>query len=65
MTPDIKGIKAELKSIHKELKTIRQNLPDKDIFLTAEESKLMAQSFQHEKEGKLISSKNLRKELGI
>ena len=55
----------ELKLIRKELHEIKESMPDKDMFLSPEEKKLLAASFDHQKEGSLISSENLRKELGL
>ena len=44
---------------------IKKNIPNTDMFLTTEEKELLEQSYKNEKEGKLVSSKNLRKQLGI
>ena len=65
MSTEIKQVLDELKDIRKELKIIKENMPDKDMFLTAEEERLLAESYENEKKGKLISSKDLRKEIGI
>ena len=40
-------------------------MPDKDMFLTAEEKKLLQQSYTNEKEKKLTRSQDLKKELKI
>ncbi len=64
-TSGIKDVMKELKIIRSELHTIRETMPDKDMFLTAEENRLLQESYQNEKEGKLLSSAELRKELGI
>ncbi len=65
MDAGIKDVMEELKVIRSELHTIREIMPDKDMFLTADESQLLQKSYQNEKEGKLLSSAELRKELGI
>jgi hypothetical protein len=39
----------ELKVIKADLQYIKQNMPDRDIFLTAEEKKLLEESFENEK----------------
>ncbi len=65
MEVDIRPIMDELTLIKEELAEIREAIPDKDMFITAEEAKLIEESYRHEKEGKLISSKDLRKKLGI
>ncbi len=56
----IKLIMDELDLIKEELGKIEEAIPDKDMFLTAEEAKLIEESYMHEKEGKLISGKGLR-----
>ena len=61
----IQPIMHELKLVRKELHEIKQAMPDKEMFLTAEESKLLEESYRNEREGKLISSRDIRKELGI
>lgn len=63
MEIDIKPIMDELKIIKEELTQIKASIPNKDMFLTSDEVKLLEESYQHEKEGKLISDKELRKEL--
>ena len=65
MTTEAKEIIEELKVIRSELDYIKKNMPTKDIFLTAEEKKLLEESYKNEKEGKLLSSKQLRKVLKI
>jgi len=47
------------------IKIIMENMPDKDMFLTAEEERLLEESYHNEKDKKLISSHDLRKQLGI
>jgi len=65
MVNETKLILEELKTIRTELDFIKENMPDKDIFLTAEEKQLLEESFKNEKDGRLVSSKDLRKHLGI
>jgi len=43
---------------------MRKMMPDKEMFLTAEEEKLLEKSYINEEKGKLVSSGDLRKELG-
>lgn len=38
-------------------------MPDKDIFLTASEERLLEESYENENKGALISGKDLRKEI--
>ena len=40
-------------------------MPDKEMFLTAGEKRLLKESYENEKSGRLISSKDLRKAVGI
>ncbi|MCK5177844.1 MAG: hypothetical protein KAQ92_09030, partial [Candidatus Aenigmarchaeota archaeon] len=51
-----KQIMDELKAIKIELSDIKRNMPDKEFFLDTEEKKLLEESWQNEKEEKLISS---------
>jgi len=55
----------ELKEIKEELAYIKDNMADKDMFLSIEEKELLEQSYIHEKEGKLVSSKDLKKRLEL
>jgi len=65
MGTEIKQIMNELKIIKQELGQIKESMPNKEMFLTVEEAKLLEESYNNEKEGKLISSKNLRKSLEL
>lgn len=40
-------------------------MPNKEMFLTAGEEKLLEESYEDGKKGTLISGKDLRKEIGI
>jgi hypothetical protein len=55
----------EIKALRKEVRAIKQTMPDREMFLTLEEKKLLAESYGNERSGKLTSSANLRKELGL
>ena len=44
---------------------IKETMPDKEMFLTTEERILLEDSYKNEKDGKLVSSKDLRRELGL
>ena len=59
MSPEMKHVMREEKSTKKE------PVVDPDTILTAEEEKLLEESYKEQKEGKLLSSAELRKELGI
>ena len=65
MAKGIGQIMAELRNIREEIEYIKNNMPDKEMFLDAEEKQLLQDSYKHEKEGKLISSKDLKKKLGL
>ena len=59
------AILGELRTIRKELKEIKETIPDKEMFLTSEETMLLMKSYESEKEGKLVTSKDLKRELGL
>ena len=61
----MKRIIDDLNEIKSEIHDIKVNMPDKDIFLSSEEAKLLEESYENEKKGKLTSSNDLRKELGL
>ena len=65
MVKEIAQIMSELKNIREEIEYIRNNMPDKEMFLDLEEKQLLKESHKHEKEGKLISSKELKKKLRL
>ena len=65
MSNDIKQVLDELKVIKKDIQLIKENMPDKEMFLTASEEKLLEESYINEQKEKLISGKDLRKEIGI
>ncbi len=65
MVNETQQILKELREIKSEIKTIKEDMPNKDMFLTAEEEHLLAESYENEKRGELTSSEALRKELGI
>jgi len=65
MVSETQQILKELKEIRSEIQTIKEEMPNKDMFLTAEEEQLLAESYGNEKNGSLISSEALRRELGI
>lgn len=60
---EMNQILAELKGIKRDLADIKKNLSD--ITLTAEEKKLLEESFIHEKQGKLLSTTELKRKLGL
>ena len=64
METDMEELRKELKHIRKELHDIKETMPDKEMFLTVEESRLLYESHQNEKKGKLTFSRELRRELG-
>ena len=55
----------ELKSIKTELDYIKENMVDKNMFLDAEEMKLLQESYENEKRGELTSQEELEKEFGL
>src|SRR3990167_3667863 len=55
---ELKQVMDELKTIKKELADIKEIIPNKDMFLTTDESVLLQESFENERKGRLISSKD-------
>lgn len=60
---ETKEIMLKLARIESDMKYIKEHI--KDISLTEEEEDLLKKSYKNEKSGKLISSKQLRADLGI
>ena len=60
-----KRIFDELAHIKEELDEIKEHMVDVDTILSDEERILIAESFEHEKEGKLVSLTEFEKELVI
>ena len=65
MVIEAQQVMEELKDIKEELEYIREHMVDKDMFLDAEEKQLLEESYEHQRQGKLVSSKELRHELGL
>ena len=65
MANETQEILKELREIRIEIKSIKENMPNRDMFLTAEEERLLEESYENEKKGELVSSIELRKKLGI
>jgi len=61
----LKTIHKDLQILRRDVEEIKEHMVDADIILTEEEKRLLDESFRDEKEGRLISTKDLRKELGI
>ena len=51
----------EIREIKRDIKIIMENMPDKDMFLTSEEEKLLEESYNNERSKNLVSGKDLRK----
>ncbi|MEK6948402.1 MAG: hypothetical protein AABX19_04130 [Nanoarchaeota archaeon] len=64
MTTEAK-ILQELKAIRQDLDYLKENMAEKNMFLSTEEKQLLEESFKNEKENKLVSSKDLKKQLGL
>ena len=65
MSTETKQVIEMLNTIKSELDYIKENMPNKDMFLTIEEKQLLEESYVNEKKRNLLSSKDLRKQLGI
>jgi hypothetical protein len=55
----------ELDSIKEQLTEIREHMVDIDCILTDEERKLVDESYENQKKGKMISLSEFKKELGL
>jgi len=65
MDTDTKRIIEDLASIKTELDEIKNNMPDKEMFLTTEEARLLEESYENQKKCRLTPAKELRKKLGV
>ena len=65
MTNETREILNRLKRIEIEIEYIKEKMPDKEIFLTAEEKNLLKESYENEEKELLVKSKDARKHLGI
>ncbi len=65
MTTETQQILEELKTMKVDLEFIKKHMFDPDTIMTTEESKRFEQSMKEFKEGKTISLKDLKKELGF
>ncbi|MBI4147272.1 hypothetical protein HY494_01325 [Candidatus Woesearchaeota archaeon] len=65
MATESKLVMGQLKSIKEELDYIKEHMVDRDMFLDVEEMKLLQESYEHEKQGELVSQEELEKELGL
>ncbi len=65
MTTENQRIIEELHAIKEELGYIKEHMVDRDMFLTKEEKKLLAESYENEQRGELTSQEDLEKELEI
>ena len=55
----------KLEKIEQKVDRIEEHIEELDMFLSAEEKQLLEESFVNEKEGKLLSSSDLKKQLGL
>jgi hypothetical protein len=60
-----KEILIKLAKLQSDVDYLREHVKDEDTFLNEEEENLLEESYENEKEGKLLSSEKARKELGI
>lgn len=55
----------ELVHIKAELSEIKEHMVDVDTILTEDERHIVKESFEHEKEGKLVSLSDFKKQIGL
>jgi hypothetical protein len=60
-----KEILIKLAKLQSDVDYLREHVKDEDTFLNEEEENLLEESYENEKNGKLVSSKKLREELKI
>lgn len=60
-----KEILERLKRISIDIKIIKENMPDKEIFLNIEEENLFLDSLENQKNGSLKNSIDLRREVNL
>ena len=65
MDTDTQKIVEELRSIRQELDTIKDRMVDRDMLLDNEEKKILKESLDTEKKGKLLTKEELKNRLGI
>lgn len=65
MVTETQQILEGINELKTEIKTLKEMIPDKEMFLTAEEEVLLEESYAHQKKGTLVSSKDLKKKLCI
>jgi len=65
METEIKEILNKLNKIEIEIEFIKESMPNKNMFLTSEEKELLLESYENEKNGQLVSAKEVRKLIGI
>lgn len=65
MDATIKEVIEELKHIRKDVTLIKKAVVDTESYLTPSEVKLLKDSLEDEEKGRLLTSKELRKKLGL
>lgn len=59
----LKEIMLKLVRLQQDVSLIKEQMPDKDMFLSHEEKQLLDESYDSERKGNLISAKEVRKQL--
>lgn len=65
MEGDVHQLFKEIRTIREEIVYIRRHMPDREMFLTAEEKRLLEESFANERQGTMLSGAALRKKLRL
>jgi len=65
LSPNAVEIIARLARLQADVDYLKRHVKDEDIFLSAEEEELLEESYENEKNRKLVSPNKLRKEFGI
>ena len=65
MINETQEILNKLRKIEIDIEYIKETMPDREMFLTIEEKELLGKSYEIEKKGLLMKSKDVRKQFGI
>ena len=65
MINETQEILNKLRKIEIDIEYIKETMPDREMFLTIEEKELLGKSYENEKKGLLMKSKDVRKQFGI
>jgi len=62
---DVEEILSRLQKMERAIELIKQRMPDREMFLTSEERILLDESYEGERQGRLVKSEDVRRQLGL